>query len=178
MEIEFTINKVLKQGDDDDNDSDDSSKSKTENLQEDYTKLSEKCDSLAKKIEKIESVMNKEMKLPTQESYDILVKRIDNIEKKMNKKEEKMETNEKAERIYEVESEKEKEKKKIPLPECPVCLTDMGPGVKIVQCSSGHLLCWTCKEKLSSPQCPTCQEPVNNRAHGMENYIMTLLQYL
>ena len=64
LEIEFTINKVLKHGDD--NDSDDSSKSKTENLQEDYTKLSEKCDSLVKKIEKIESVMNKEKKLPTQ----------------------------------------------------------------------------------------------------------------
>ena len=66
-------------------------------------------------------------------------------------------------------------KKEIPLPECPVCFTDLGPGIKIAQCPSGHLLCWNCKERMSAPQCiapcPSCKAPVINRAHGMENYI-------
>ena len=79
-------------------------------------------------------------------------------------------------KIEKIEAVMMKDVKKIRLPECPVCLHDMGPGVKIAQCPSGHLLCWTCKEKLPSPQCPTCQEPVNNRAHGMESYIKTLVQ--
>ena len=138
------------------------------NLQNDYNKLSEKYDILAKKIEKIESEIDNEKKLPQSENYDILSKKIEKIESEMNKKEK-----EKSVKI-----ENEINNKKVPMPECPVCLNDMGPGVKIAQCSSGHLLCWTCKEKLSSPKCPTCQDPVNNRAHGVENYVMTLLQYL
>ena len=67
-------------------------------------------------------------------------------------------------------------RKKVQLPECPICFNDIGPGVKIAQCPSGHLLCWTCKDKLQTPRCPSCKSSVNNRAHGMENYIKTLLQ--
>ena len=67
-------------------------------------------------------------------------------------------------------------KKKIPLPECPICFNDFGPDVKIAQCPRGHLLCWSCKVKLQTPGCPSCNASVNNRAHGMENYIKTLLQ--
>merc|ERR1712048_840398 len=108
---------------------------------------------------KIESEIDNEKKLSQPENYDILSKKIEKIESEMNKKE--------KEKSVKIENEFSKKRKKVPLPECPVCLTDMGPGVKIAQCSSGHLLCWTCKEKLSSPKCPTCQVPVNNRAHGM-----------
>ena len=82
--------------------------------------------------------------------------------------------------LKKIETEINKDRKKIPLPECPICSNDMGPGVKIAQCLSGHLLCWTCKERMSAPQCitqcPSCQAPVVNRAHGMESYIKTLLQ--
>ena len=71
-------------------------------------------------------------------------------------------------------------RKRIPLPECPVCFNEMGPDVRIGQCPSGHLLCWTCKERMSSPQqtaiCPSCKAPVTHRAYGMENYIKTLFQ--
>ena len=94
LEIKFTINNVLKEGDD----SDDSSESKTESLREDYTKLTEKCDSLAKKIEKIESEVKKEKKLPTRENFDIIVKRIEKIEKEITKEKVKIETDEKAEK--------------------------------------------------------------------------------
>jgi len=85
-----------------------------------------------------------------------------------------------TESLKKIETEMNKDKKKIPLPECPVCSNELGLDVKIAQCPSGHLLCWTCKERMSVPQCitqcPSCQAPVVNRAHGMESYIKTLLQ--
>jgi len=83
--------------------------------------------------------------------------------------------------MTQIKSEMKKiSRKKIPLPECPVCFNEMGPDVRIGQCPSGHLLCWTCKERMSGPQqtaiCPSCKAPVTHRAHGMENYIKTLFQ--
>ena len=55
--------------------------------------------------------------------------------------------------------------------ECPVCLTEMVPPVKIWTCKSGHLLCQSCKRNPNIRQkCPTCREswentnlPVRNR---------------
>ena len=68
----------------------------------------------------------------------------------------------------------EKNEDAVSLPECPICLEPMIRDTKIAQCLSGHLLCWSCKDKLESKKCPSCNLPVNGRCFGMENYIKTL----
>ena len=59
-------------------------------------------------------------------------------------------------------------------PRCPICLDEMSPNTKIAQCISGHLLCWSCKEKMEDKECAFCEEPVNGRAFGMEAYLRTI----
>jgi len=59
-------------------------------------------------------------------------------------------------------------------PRCPICLDEMSPNTKIAQCLSGHLLCWSCKEKMGDKECAFCEQPVNGRAFGMEAYLRTL----
>ena len=39
--------------------------------------------------------------------------------------------------------------------ECPVCLDEMLPPVKIFQCSNGHIICEKCKNMVKV--CPTCR---------------------
>ena len=41
--------------------------------------------------------------------------------------------------------------------ECPVCLDEMRPPVKIFQCSNGHALCEECKDKPEVRSCPICR---------------------
>ena len=59
-------------------------------------------------------------------------------------------------------------------PRCPICFDEMSPNTKIAQCISGHLLCWSCKEKMEDKECAFCEEPVNGRAFGMEAYLKTI----
>ena len=59
-------------------------------------------------------------------------------------------------------------------PRCPICFDEMSPNTKIAQCISGHLLCWSCKEKMEDKECAFCEEPVNGRAFGMEAYLRTI----
>ena len=59
-------------------------------------------------------------------------------------------------------------------PRCPICFDEMSPSTKIAQCISGHLLCWSCKEKMGDKECAFCEEPVNGRAFGMEAYLRTI----
>ena len=60
-------------------------------------------------------------------------------------------------------------------PRCPVCDVEMSHNTKIAQCISGHHLCWECLEKLNDKKdCPSCSQPVNGRALGMESYLKTL----
>ncbi len=61
-----------------------------------------------------------------------------------------------------------------PRPECPVCQVAFSASGWIAQCSSGHLLCWECKQRPEHAQCPTCLHPVIGRASGMESYIQIL----
>jgi len=62
---------------------------------------------------------------------------------------------------------------------CPVCLEIMRPPTRIWMCSSSHLVCEDCKEKLHRRQCPTCRtEIVNLRAHMAENFSTHLFQLL
>ena len=59
-------------------------------------------------------------------------------------------------------------------PRCPICFDEMSSNTKIAQCISGHLLCWSCKEKMEDKECAFCEEPVNGRAFGMEAYLRTI----
>ena len=59
-------------------------------------------------------------------------------------------------------------------PTCPICFEEMSYDTKIAQCISGHFLCWSCKEKLERKKCPSCGQPVNGRAFGMENYLRSI----
>ena len=59
-------------------------------------------------------------------------------------------------------------------PPCPICYEEMSYNTKIAQCISGHLLCWSCKEKLEKEECPSCGQPVNVRAFGMESYLRSV----
>ena len=65
--------------------------------------------------------------------------------------------------------------KVVPKPECPVCMEEMGPGTRIMQCEAGHFLCWSCSLKPEiGRRCPSCREPFVGRAHGMEAYLKTV----
>ena len=59
-------------------------------------------------------------------------------------------------------------------PRCPTCFEEMSSKSKIAQCISGHLLCWSCKERLGERNCAFCDQPVNGRAFGMENYLRSI----
>ena len=61
-------------------------------------------------------------------------------------------------------------------PTCPICFEEMSPDNKIAQCISGHHICWSCKEKMVKNDCPSCGQPVNGRAFGMEIYLKYLFQ--
>jgi len=48
--------------------------------------------------------------------------------------------------------------------ECPVCLAEMKPPMKIWQCSEGHPVCESChKRPQLNSTCPTCRRPVSGR---------------
>eukprot|EP00092_Neocalanus_flemingeri_P053179 GFUD01062417.1.p1 GENE.GFUD01062417.1~~GFUD01062417.1.p1 ORF type:complete len:250 (+),score=51.75 GFUD01062417.1:124-873(+) len=63
----------------------------------------------------------------------------------------------------------------LPCPECPICSEQMKPPSRIIQCSSGHLICMKCKEKPQVVICPTCKQEFTGRATGMEKYLKTIL---
>ena len=56
---------------------------------------------------------------------------------------------------------------KLKKPRCPICFEEMSSNTNIAQCHNGHLLCWSCKEKISNKNCPSCGLPVDGRAFGM-----------
>jgi len=62
----------------------------------------------------------------------------------------------------------------IPCPECPICMDDMKPPTKIMQCKGGHLICEKCKSRPSVQFCPTCREEFTGRAVGIEGYLRQL----
>ena len=62
----------------------------------------------------------------------------------------------------------------LPCPECPICLDDMKPPTKIIQCRGGHLICGKCQTRPSVKFCPSCREEFTGRAVGMEGYLRQL----
>ena len=53
--------------------------------------------------------------------------------------------------------------------ECPVCTEEMLPLKQVLQCSSGHPVCSTCRPRVA--RCPTCRGPITGRNIGMEALI-------
>ena len=60
---------------------------------------------------------------------------------------------------------------------CAICLEEMSGTTRIAQCNNGHLLCWSCKEKMDNNNCPSCRLPLDGRAFGMENYLRSLFGF-
>jgi len=59
--------------------------------------------------------------------------------------------------------------------ECPICMEMMKPPTKIWMCSSSHIVCEPCKNKLKGNRCPTCWNlKVAWRAHFAENLARTV----
>ena len=58
--------------------------------------------------------------------------------------------------------------------ECPVCLEEMKPPVRIHQCVDGHLLCGTCRENPAILTCPVCRGNIMGRAVVMEKLARAL----
>ena len=59
-----------------------------------------------------------------------------------------------------------------PILECPVCLEDMAPPVKIFHCPNGHLVCGSCRSNMSI--CYYCRMDFMGRAIGMEQYLRAI----
>jgi len=59
--------------------------------------------------------------------------------------------------------------------ECPICMEDMKPPVRIWMCPTSHIVCESCKDKLEGRLCPTCRsERVTLRAFLAENFARTV----
>ena len=64
------------------------------------------------------------------------------------------------------------------LPECPICMQEMVPPTRIIQCLRGHKLCEHCHDKLMRSgrmNCPRhCGTGFNGRDLGMEAFLRQL----
>ena len=81
----------------------------------------------------------------------------------------------KKERLEEEES-LEKAKQDV-IPECPVCLEEMGPGVAIWQCGAGHLACGGCRGRVQV--CGECRQGgYSSRSRRLEQYRDKIMQIL
>jgi len=59
--------------------------------------------------------------------------------------------------------------------ECPVCMEPMKPPTRIWMCSSSHIICESCKDKIEGTLCPTCKtETVTMRAIIVEQIARTI----
>ena len=61
--------------------------------------------------------------------------------------------------------------------ECPVCLEEMSPPMRIHQCAEGHLVCEHCKSNSSITCCPTCRGNFMGRAIAMEKLARLLFKH-
>jgi len=59
--------------------------------------------------------------------------------------------------------------------ECPVCTEFMKPPTRIWMCSSSHIMCESCKDKIEGRLCPTCRtERVTMRALFAEKFARSI----
>jgi len=62
----------------------------------------------------------------------------------------------------------------LPCPECPVCMENMLPPRRIMQCRNGHIICELCQPKLKEQKCPTCMQGFVGRAVALEQHLRDL----
>ena len=68
-----------------------------------------------------------------------------------------------------LEEERQKRVRKEVVPECPLCLEEMGPGVAIWQCGAGHLVCGGCRGRARL--CGECRQGgYTSRSRRLEQY--------
>merc|ERR1719430_465483 len=60
------------------------------------------------------------------------------------------------------------------VPECPVCMEKMKPPLRIFNCDNGHLICSTCRPRISEAKCH-CRALYRGRATAMEQIIRQLI---
>lgn len=60
------------------------------------------------------------------------------------------------------------------IPECKVCLQTYRRGGQIYSCSSGHLLCGSCRDHPAIKFCPRCRRDISGRARDFEDHINDL----
>jgi len=58
--------------------------------------------------------------------------------------------------------------------ECPVCLEEMRPPMRIWQCVSGHPVCDICVRNPRVKECPTCRQKITGRNMLAEKLAMSL----
>ena len=51
--------------------------------------------------------------------------------------------------------------------ECPVCLEEMRPPLKIFQCCNGHTLCESCRNNPSVTSCPSCRVSMTSASRNI-----------
>ena len=86
-----------------------------------------------------------------------------------------------AENMEELKTEVKEIKQKltrgpIKMPECVICLEELRPPLRIVQCLKGHKLCEPCSQREGVVSCPTnCRAGFMGRDLGMEAFVRQLL---
>ena len=115
-----------------------------------------------------------------------IVGKLDELKKDLEKvAEEKGEVVEKVDHdqvkkeLKEVKQELESLKRKLPpptsVPECPICMEEMTPPTKIVQCLKGHKICEPCSQREEVMFCPGhCKTGFMGRDLGMEAFVLKI----
>jgi len=88
-----------------------------------------------------------------------------------------------ADNLEELKTEMKKMKQELALargpvkiPECVICLEELRPPLKIVQCIQGHKVCEPCSKREEEVKaCPTCRTGFLGRDYGMETFVRQLL---
>ena len=83
------------------------------------------------------------------------------------------------EAMEDVKQELESLKRKLPpptsVPECPICMEEMTPPTKIVQCLKGHKICEPCSQREEVMFCPGhCKTGFMGRDLGMEAFVLKI----
>jgi hypothetical protein len=55
--------------------------------------------------------------------------------------------------------------------ECPICMEEAPPPMRLHQCNLGHIICDTCRRKVASASCPSCKKPITGRPVALERQL-------
>jgi hypothetical protein len=65
--------------------------------------------------------------------------------------------------------------------ECPICMEEARPPMRLHQCNQGHIICDKCRRKVAPwppwpgvpghPKCPSCKKPITSRPVALERQL-------